>query len=227
MRRGGAPVRIFPAQSGVRCAGFTLVEVIVVLVILAILAAIAIPALTGYIDKAQIRDLEMRTRTQLIAMQTMINLQYAENGGFVKETVPYTDTSSYFLKIMRSPDADIGPDFSVWCVTERGRQEYVSLTGDTQSLVNVYNPWRQYISAYFAPGGGIKFLEYIDNDYTFGGSGVMRNNYIAEDMDALSPSVEAKVISIYGSVANAKAHGITKGYNIVDWTDATTFTKLN
>lgn len=33
--------------------GFTLVEVIVVLVILAVLAAIMIPALTGWIDKAQ------------------------------------------------------------------------------------------------------------------------------------------------------------------------------
>lgn len=33
--------------------GFTLVELIVVLVILAILAALLIPALTGYIDKAQ------------------------------------------------------------------------------------------------------------------------------------------------------------------------------
>ena len=32
--------------------GFTLVELIVVLVILAILAALLIPALTGYIDKA-------------------------------------------------------------------------------------------------------------------------------------------------------------------------------
>jgi prepilin-type N-terminal cleavage/methylation domain-containing protein len=39
-----------------RCAGFTLVEVIVVLVILAILAAIAIPALTGYVDKADGKD---------------------------------------------------------------------------------------------------------------------------------------------------------------------------
>ena len=32
--------------------GFTLVELIVVLVILAILAALLVPALTGYIDKA-------------------------------------------------------------------------------------------------------------------------------------------------------------------------------
>lgn len=37
--------------------GFTLVEVIVVLVILAILMAIAIPALTGYIDRANDRAL--------------------------------------------------------------------------------------------------------------------------------------------------------------------------
>jgi prepilin-type N-terminal cleavage/methylation domain-containing protein len=43
-----------PNSTGAhRRAGFTLVEVIVVLVILALLAAIAIPALTGYIDKAQ------------------------------------------------------------------------------------------------------------------------------------------------------------------------------
>jgi prepilin-type N-terminal cleavage/methylation domain-containing protein len=44
-------------------AGFTLVEVIVVLVILAILAAIAIPALTGYIDKAQDKQYIAEHRT--------------------------------------------------------------------------------------------------------------------------------------------------------------------
>jgi type IV pilus assembly protein PilA len=218
---------MLPTQSGARRAGFTLVEVIVVLVILAILAAIAIPALTGYIDKAQMRDLEMRTRTQLIAMQTMINLQYSENGDFVKMDVGYTNSGSYFMKVGLTPNSATGPDFFVWRVTERGKQEYASLTGDTQSLVNVNSPVKQYICAFFAPGGGIKFLEYEDYDYKFGGSGHMRNNYIAEDMDALSPSVEANLITLYGSVANAKAHGITKGYNIVDYTDATTFTKLN
>ena len=40
--------------------GFTLVELIVVLVILAILAALLIPALTGYIDKANRRRLSAR-----------------------------------------------------------------------------------------------------------------------------------------------------------------------
>jgi prepilin-type N-terminal cleavage/methylation domain-containing protein len=50
--------------------GFTLVEVIVVLVILAILMAIAVPALTGYISKAQTKAAEAQGRTVLTAAQT-------------------------------------------------------------------------------------------------------------------------------------------------------------
>lgn len=50
--------------------GFTLVEVIVVLVILAILAAIAIPALTGYISRANDEALISQARTCLVALQT-------------------------------------------------------------------------------------------------------------------------------------------------------------
>ncbi|MDR2163961.1 MAG: prepilin-type N-terminal cleavage/methylation domain-containing protein, partial [Clostridiales Family XIII bacterium] len=53
--------------------GFTLVEVIVVLVILAILAAIAIPALTGYIDKANEKAVISQTRTAVVAAQTIVS----------------------------------------------------------------------------------------------------------------------------------------------------------
>jgi type IV pilus assembly protein PilA len=56
--------------------GFTLVEVIVVLVILAILAAIAIPALTGYIDKANEKAVISQTRTAVVAAQTIISDAY-------------------------------------------------------------------------------------------------------------------------------------------------------
>jgi prepilin-type N-terminal cleavage/methylation domain-containing protein len=59
--------------------GFTLVEVIVVLVILAILAAIAIPALTGYIDKAQKQNFIVKAREVATAYTTMLALQ-AETG---------------------------------------------------------------------------------------------------------------------------------------------------
>jgi type IV pilus assembly protein PilA len=56
-----------------RKKGFTLVEVIVVLVILAVLAAIAIPALTGYIDKAKDKATISQTRSAVMAAQTLVN----------------------------------------------------------------------------------------------------------------------------------------------------------
>lgn len=57
--------------------GFTLVEVIVVLVILAILAAIMIPALTGWIDKANKKTAVVEARTVLLALQTEVSENYA------------------------------------------------------------------------------------------------------------------------------------------------------
>ncbi|MDR2162858.1 MAG: prepilin-type N-terminal cleavage/methylation domain-containing protein [Clostridiales Family XIII bacterium] len=59
-------------------AGFTLVEVIVVLVILAILAAIAIPALTGYIDKANDKKYIADARNAIAAYRTVIDEMYAD-----------------------------------------------------------------------------------------------------------------------------------------------------
>jgi type IV pilus assembly protein PilA len=57
--------------------GFTLIEVIVVLVILAILAAIAIPALTGYIDKANQRAISTEAGTVKVALQAIASDSYA------------------------------------------------------------------------------------------------------------------------------------------------------
>jgi prepilin-type N-terminal cleavage/methylation domain-containing protein len=70
--------------------GFTLVEVIVVLVILAILMAIAVPALTGYIAKANNKAAEAEGRTLLTAVQTIASGAehgYGTNGypNYVKE----------------------------------------------------------------------------------------------------------------------------------------------
>ncbi|MDR1495945.1 MAG: prepilin-type N-terminal cleavage/methylation domain-containing protein [Clostridiales Family XIII bacterium] len=57
--------------------GFTLVELIVVIVILAILAAIAIPALTGYIDKARDKEYIAKARDVSVAIKTVLNEAYA------------------------------------------------------------------------------------------------------------------------------------------------------
>lgn len=57
--------------------GFTLVELIVVLVILAILAAMLVPALTGYIDKANDQKIKAATRQVVMAAQTEVSEAYA------------------------------------------------------------------------------------------------------------------------------------------------------
>lgn len=56
--------------------GFTLVELIVVLVILAILAALLVPALTGYIDKANDQKVIATTRQVVMAAQTEVSTAY-------------------------------------------------------------------------------------------------------------------------------------------------------
>ena len=59
--------------------GFTLVELIVVLVILAILAALLVPALTGYIDRANNEKIIAETRAAVMAAQTIASEGYANN----------------------------------------------------------------------------------------------------------------------------------------------------
>lgn len=60
--------------------GFTLVELIVVLVILAILAALLVPALTGYIDKANKEKVVAETRMVVMAVQTEASEAYGKAG---------------------------------------------------------------------------------------------------------------------------------------------------
>jgi type IV pilus assembly protein PilA len=67
----------------------TLIEVIVVLVILAILAAIAIPALTGYINKANSRAVISEARTVGVALQAAASDGYANN--YTAGSGSYTD----------------------------------------------------------------------------------------------------------------------------------------
>ncbi|MDR1572275.1 MAG: prepilin-type N-terminal cleavage/methylation domain-containing protein, partial [Clostridiales Family XIII bacterium] len=92
-----APPRHSRDALAPRKSGFTLVEVIVVLVILAILAAIAIPALTGYIEKAKWQDFALRMKTQMTAIQTMCNLQLGETGAVENHAADAdANSSNYF-----------------------------------------------------------------------------------------------------------------------------------
>lgn len=66
--------------------GFTLVELIVVLVILAILAALLVPALTGYIDKANQEKVIAECRSVVMAAQTTASEYYGLNKGLKNST---------------------------------------------------------------------------------------------------------------------------------------------
>lgn len=66
--------------------GFTLVELIVVLVILAILAALLIPALTGYIDKANREKVIAECRSVVMAAQTTASEYYGLNKDLSTQT---------------------------------------------------------------------------------------------------------------------------------------------
>ena len=74
--------------------GFTLVELIVVLVILAILAAMLVPALTGYIDKANNEKIIATTRQVVMAAQTEVSEAYASKTLKATTTITINSTGA-------------------------------------------------------------------------------------------------------------------------------------
>lgn len=78
--------------------GFTLVELIVVLVILAILAALLVPALTGYIDKANKDKIVAECRQVVVAAQTVASESYGQNKDLNK------DSLAEIKKLAEAPD---------------------------------------------------------------------------------------------------------------------------
>jgi prepilin-type N-terminal cleavage/methylation domain-containing protein len=155
--------------------GFTLVELIVVIVILGILAAIAVPALTGYIEKAQYQGFKSLGRTQLTAMQTMITEQIERDGGVITHTSAssgdmFGTVSTYYLS---------GYTFSL--ITTQGREEYAKLTGDSQSFPSSVTTTPYVLTDL---SGAIKVYCYFDDSF-FGVAG--KEFYIYYIADASSP----------------------------------------
>jgi len=63
--------------------GFTLVEVIIVLVIIAVLAAIAVPAMTGWMDRANERSSLIEARSIILAAEAKMIELYATTPGAI------------------------------------------------------------------------------------------------------------------------------------------------
>lgn len=84
--------------------GFTLVELIVVLVILAILAALLIPALTGYIDKANKEKVVAECRMVVMAAQTEASEAY---GTLTAASASSTTTDDKVMEQMAKNGKDL------------------------------------------------------------------------------------------------------------------------
>lgn len=96
--------------------GFTLVELIVVLVILAILAALLIPALTGYIDKANQEKVIAECRSVAMAAQTTASEYYGLNKGLDNATNQGTAITQ-IDKLAEVPTTTNGTTKSNWHYT--------------------------------------------------------------------------------------------------------------
>ena len=86
--------------------GFTLVELIVVIAILAILAGVAIPAYSGYIEKAK----DAAVITKLDAIQTAAQAANATSGAIETITVSTTGTTTLTTTVTVTTDADATED---------------------------------------------------------------------------------------------------------------------
>ena len=114
--------------------GFTLVELIVVLVILAILAAMLVPALTGYIDKANKEKITAECRQVVMAAQTVASEKYAAGAKIVDDAGITTAASAEILTL-----AELTDKGTISGVTQNDKGEVLTLTWTNTASGNACN----------------------------------------------------------------------------------------
>ena len=90
--------------------GFTLVELIVVIAILGILAGIAVPAYSGYLEKAK----DAAVLSELDAIKTAVTAANATGGEVATVTVENANTVSFTLGTGASLATNFGTDFNTY-----------------------------------------------------------------------------------------------------------------
>ena len=122
--------------------GFTLVELIVVLVILAILAALLIPALTGYIDKANKDKAVAECRQVVMAAQTVASESYGQSKAVtgeslteIKSLAEAPDTWYYKITVgdKNAITEVVFTDGATTVTYTKGASETYELKGDAQA----------------------------------------------------------------------------------------------
>lgn len=116
--------------------GFTLVELIVVLVILAILAALLIPALTGYIDKANKEKVVSETRMVVMAAQTELSEAYGKAGAGKKIATSTDDNATLTSAITTLSEIKSSAHFKVEATAGA---KITKVTYDDGNFVCVFN----------------------------------------------------------------------------------------
>ena len=125
--------------------GFTLVELIVVLVILAILAALLIPALTGYIDKANKEKVIVEARMVVMAAQTEASSLYGKAGAGNNLSTATADSlnaaAAEAIKLAEMSGKDVGATATL---TNDGKVEKAIYTNKLYSVVYENNSYSVY-----------------------------------------------------------------------------------
>jgi prepilin-type N-terminal cleavage/methylation domain-containing protein len=130
-------------HTGKKQPGFTLVEVIVVIVIIAILAAIGVPALTGYIDKAQDKNYIVEARDYFIAARSEIVEAYTD--GELAENLSAYESLDNFISEGLTKDNGLRW-FGLWHLSGYALDNfYDRVSGllskeDRQTLRNAHDP---------------------------------------------------------------------------------------